>query len=156
MLQVRFNGAALRWSGSTIDGFLQDINRYLLQWCRSQMERFNYKERHETRSNPSFNGAALRWSGSTCLPSFLFLHRLNCFNGAALRWSGSTCLPSFLSLHRLNCFNGAALRWSGSTAGRCNLYSMRFSRCKCANRGLILITAKDLTKKRRGENGSNR
>ena len=131
MLQVRFNGAALRWSGSTIDGFLQDINRYLLQWCRSQMERFNYKERHETRSNPSFNGAALRWSGSTCLPSFLFLHRLNCFNGAALRWSGST-------------------------AGRCNLYSMRFSRCKCANRGLILITAKDLTKKRRGENGSNR
>ena len=131
MLQVCFNGAALRWSGSTIDGFLQDINRYLLQWCRSQMERFNYKERHATRSNPSFNGAALRWSGSTCLPSFLFLHRLNCFNGAALRWSGST-------------------------AGRCNLYSMRFSRCKCANRGLILITAKDLTKKRRGENGSNR
>ena len=60
-----FNGAALRWSGSTA----QPHTWYRGLGC--------------------FNGAALRWSGSTHVTVDSYPWLL-CFNGAALRWSGST------------------------------------------------------------------
>ena len=41
-----------------------------LQWCRSQMERFNGAGTTiRAARRTGFNGAALRWSGSTPLPN---------------------------------------------------------------------------------------